>query len=179
MSENVLTDAVSKGKFSVLEVAKERGYPQDIVDIYTDHETAFLVHRLEAKIADEKDGDKVNELDAERKALKEKVKDSVLTFHMRGISDGLVEDLQKQAKEKFGEEETPERAIYTNHSYLANHIISVTNANGDVDDHQWTPEELGQLKRDLPPESFEKLVALMYELTFAARYFDEVVNADF
>lgn len=178
MNENILTEAVSKGKFSVLEVAKGRGYPQDIVDIYTDHETAFKVHRLEQQIASEMDPEKVNTLDADKKALVEKVRDSVLTFHMRGISDGLVEDLQKQAVEKFPDEGT-ERAVYTNHSYLANHIISVTNAGGDVDDHNWTPEEMAELKRDLPPESFEKLVALMYELTFAARYFDEVVSTDF
>lgn len=179
MSDNMIVDAVSKGKFSVLEVAKGRGYPQDIVDVYTDHETAFKVHRLEQKIADERDGAKVNALDEERKALKEKVKESILTFHMRGIGQGLVDDLQKQANEKFQDGSETEKVTWLNNLYLAQHIISVTNADDEVDDHRWTSEEIADLKRDLPPESFEKLINLMLDLTFAAKYFDEVVSADF
>lgn len=180
MSENLIVDAVSKGKFSVLEVAKGRGYPQDIVDVYTDHETAFKVHRLEQQIANERDGHKVNALDEERKALADKVKESILTFHMRGIGQGLIDDLQKQANAKFTEpDQEAEKVTWLNNLYLAMHIVSVTNAEDDVDDHRWTSEEIADLKRDLPPESFEKLINLMFDLTFAAKYFDEVVSADF
>lgn len=179
MSENLITDAVSKGKFSVLDVAKGRGYPQDIVDVYTDHEAAFQMHRLEQRIANERDGEKVNALDAERKALKERVKESVLTFHMRGISQGLVEDLQKKADVEFIEQDDPAKIHWLNNLYLAHHIISVTNGKNEVDDHRWTSEEIAELKNALPFESSEKLIGLMMELTFAARYFDEAVSADF
>lgn len=179
MSENMLTEALSKGKFSVLEVATDRAFPQDIVTIYTDHDAAFKIHRLEQKIADTREGEAVNALDEERNALKEKVKSSALTFHMRGISQGLMDDIQTKAKADFGNEETPEKATWVNSAYLANHIISVTDAEGSIDDHKWTAEEVASLKRILPVESFQKLVELMFELTFAARYFDEVVSADF
>lgn len=180
MSETLLTDAISKGKFSVLEVAHGRGYPQDIVTVYTDHDAAFKIHRLEKQIAKETDGEKVNVLDEQRNALVERVKSSALTFHMRGIGEGLIDDLKKKANEQFGaDEENVDRNKWLNHSYLANHVVSVTDAENNVDDHRWTSEEIATLKRDLPVESFEKLVELMFELTFAARYFDEVVSADF
>lgn len=180
MTENPMTDALSKGTFSVLDVVKGRGYPQDIVDIYTDHETAFKIHRLEQQIGREKDAEKVNELDAQKRELAAKVKESVLTFHLRGIDQGVIDAVSVQGIEKFkGKEDDPFRGRWTDASYLAHHIVSVTNANGDVDRHSWTVDEVLSLWETLPGESFAKLLVLMQELTFAARYFDEAVSADF
>lgn len=179
MTENPIIDAMNKGTFSVLEVAKGRGYPQDIVDVYLDHDAAFKIHRLEARIASEQDGEKVNALDDERRELVEKVKASRLTFHLRGISEDDIEAVQKQATEKFGPDESNDKGKWSNGAFLAQHIVSVTNAEGEVDSHKWTADEVVELWKVLPTESFNKLLLLMQELTFAARYFDEAVSTDF
>lgn len=176
----IIEAATAKGTFSVLDVAKGRGYPQDTVDIYMDHDAAYEAHKIELQIADETDEEIVNLKDQARKILRDRVLASKLTFHMRGVNSGTVEGLQKEAKKKFPEEDDREvRNEWVNDSYLAAHIIKVVDAEGNEDGHKWTAEEAQQLRAYLPAESFLKLRIKQEELTFAAMYFDETVNADF
>jgi hypothetical protein len=176
---NPLDAALDKKTFSVLDAVKGRSYPQDIVDVYTDAETALKVRRLEERINNERDAEQVNELDAEKAALIAHVKDSVLTFHLRGVAPGVVDGIQAQADEKFGADPSPDKFKWMNYSYLAANIISVTNAEGAVDEHLYTYEDVEQLAGYLPTSEFDKVFNLMQELTFARDLFDLSVSADF
>jgi hypothetical protein len=179
----IVDAATAKGTFSVLDVAKGRGYPQDTVDIYMDHASAYEAHKIELLIAETTDDDVVQMLDDQRRALKDDVIKSRLTFHMRGINSGTISGLQKEAAAKFPESDNPGfrewRNEWVNDSYMAAHIVKVVDAAGNEDGHKWTSEEVRDLRGYLPAESFLKLQEKQNELTFAAMYFDETVNADF
>lgn len=176
----IVDAATAKGTFSVLDVAKGRGYPQDTVDIYMDHASAHEAHKIESLIAETTDPNVVEFLEDQRRALRDAVIKSRLTFHMRGINSGTIEGLQKQAKKKFpDDEDREERNAWVNDSYLAAHVVKVVDAEENEDGHKWTAEEMAELRGYLPAESFVKLIAKRDELTFAAMYFDETVNADF
>lgn len=163
-----------------------RTYPQDILDVYLDHGAAHQAHVLELRIARETDTEKVNALDAERNALLEKVKASRLTFHLKGLSAKAIKAVEDQADAKFGMDDTKdgrphtEKNIWRNFSWLASHIADVYNANDERDSRVWDFESVSQLANVLPGEEFDRLMNAMQELTFRARYFEQVqVNPDF
>lgn len=171
--------AKAKGTFNVLDVAKGRGYPQDIVTIYTDTAPAYEIKRLHKSVATETDDAKVNAVDARIKELQAELDANSLTFLLRGIAPGLIDSIRKEAELKFENIDLGEGAMWTNASYLAAHIVSVTSADNAVDEHHWTVDDVLALKALVPTESFNQLLELMYELTFAAAYFDASVTADF
>lgn len=172
--------------FDIFEVAQGRSYPQDIIDIYTDQDAAFHAARLDTKIATENDADVVNELDAERKVLLEKVKVSRLTFHLKGLSQKAIRAVEIQADAKFGEgdvkDDKPhtEKIRWRNFAFLAAHIAAVYNARDERDSRVWTSEDVLSLAELLPEESFNKLMVAMQDLTFQAAYFEQAtVSPDF
>lgn len=183
-SENIMETALAKGTFSVLAAAKGRAYPQDIVDVHTDADAAYKAQAIEKRINDlsADQAELVNTLDAERNALLATMKATSLTFLLRGINKGTTDGIIAAAKEKFGDvTDTPnyERSEWVTFSYLAAHIVSVTDADKNVDDHFFTVEDVQALAAYLPEDQFRKLLALMSELTFAATYFDQAVSVDF
>jgi hypothetical protein len=183
----IIEKAQEKGTFSVLDVAKGRGYPQDIVDIYMDQDSARRVVQLEKQIADTTDPDDVNDLDHARAALVEKVKGSRLTFHMRGLPPGVVEGFRKSVRRAIKASEGTDLAEEFEEAFsekfgaevMAAMIVKVYDANDNVDEHKWTADEFLNFAALAPNESLRKLVELRHELTFAAAYFDQAVDANF
>lgn len=166
--------------FDVLAAAKGRTYPTKDVTIYTDHEAAHQIAVLERQANDAMHNDDVDidAIDEQINALREQVKASALTFHMRGIGPGVRTSVEMKIKQTTGLSET-ERVRLSNASYLAEHIVRVTNAAGAVNEEMWTPEKVSELLDVIPDESAIKLYKAMAELTFQASYFDAAVDADF
>lgn len=189
----LVDDATAKGSFSVLDAARGRSYPQDTVSVYTDEEAAYEVHRLNQVDADEKDSAAHESRVAEIDALKERVKASVLTFRMRGVSDKVKDSINKETIAKFGEAvisdtgqwisggaDFGDGADWNNAKLLAEHILDVTDAEGNVDSHHWTPEEIIDLRTNvLPEDQFQELVGMLFKLSFAKNWFDASVTPDF
>lgn len=185
----IIAAAQDKGTFNVLDAIKNKAYPQDIVTVYTDVDSAYEIHRLEKQIADlgDNDHEQINQLDDVIANLKENIKASSLTFRLRGIGRDLKDAINDEAHLKFPWEDRSkadpvdlgEGAEWCNRSYLAAHIVDVTDANGAVDSHKWDEAQISQLRKDLPDEEFLKLLRLMHELSFAATYFDASVTPDF
>lgn len=177
----LVTEATAPGKFDVLSAAKGRSYPQDIVDVYTDAEAAYQVNVLGRKIANHRtDDDELAALVAEQDALKETVKASVLTFRLRGINPGMIQSIVAQADAKYpAVTDVGTHNEWSNFSITAAHIVDVTDAAGNVDDHKWTVEEVYTLREYLPDSEFDKINDLVVNLSFSAQLFDASVNADF
>jgi hypothetical protein len=188
----LVNDAKAKGTFSVLDAARgNRSYPQDIKTVYTDVAAAYEVKRLEKLDKGEKDREVHESIVAQIEDAKERVRKSALTFRLRGIGEGTKDSIRDEALAKFPEVQDQfgnrtsggpdygEGAVWNNDKTLAEHIIDVTDADGYVDEHHWTPEEIAELRETLPPESFGSIVELMFELSFAAAYFDASVTPDF
>lgn len=182
---SLVAQATEPRTFSVLEAAKGRSYPQDIISVYTNAEAAYQVNLLEKKINSHATDDaELAAMVEEQNAYKDAVKASVLTFHMRGINPGLIRSISDEAHTKtFDGEEgdalVGRQNVWSNFSILAAHIVSVTDAQGNVDEHKWNFEDVETLRDWLPDDEFDKISNMMFDLSFAAALFDASVSADF
>ena len=184
MSENIVEEALAKGKFSVLGAAKGDAYPEDNITVFADAKSAYEAAKVEKRINDETDPQRAAELEIEKQEHIDAVKASALTFYMRGHAPGITKLIQKAADKEFGPDnrgdvDLAEKNTWKNDSYLAEDIVRVVNAAGEVDDHKWTPEDVVALKAWLPDPEVERLFELMFQLTFARDVFDQAVGPDF
>lgn len=181
--DTLVADATAKGTFDVLAAAQGIAYPEDDIVVYTNTVAAYELHKLEDQIADTEDDAAVNALDARKKELREAIKASALTFHMRGISPGYIKALMAQGRAKFpdveGVEYNQERAEWFENTIIAEHVTQVTNAAGEQDPRKWVADDIAALKDALPDESYQKLLEGTNALSFAAAYFDVAVSEDF
>lgn len=175
---DIVADATSEGKFDVLEAAKGRSYPSKDVKIYTDEESAYAAELIEKEIALEEDPERVNELDAQRQALRDKVLATEQVWHLRGIDRRVRRSAEKAASKraKDGEDEGEWRVF----GYIAGMLIRVTHtASGSVQERLWTAEEIGDILDSLPDEEVGKITDTVTELVFGGLRFDALVTADF
>ena len=114
--EEIVEAAKAPGKFSILEVLKERAYPVEEVDVFIDEDVAFLAAQVEEEIdqvngtmdASAENSAAINELMekrdrliAKRDEMVERMGGNKYVFTIKGISEGAREDLYKQAVEKY------------------------------------------------------------------------------
>lgn len=168
--------------FSVLDAAKGRSYPTDEVTVYTDVASLYLLNELDAIANDAETGDEANAVEPAVAELREKIKESALTFHLRGFSPGVRTSINDETRALFGEEvdlDEGDPLIWRLNKYVSESIISVTNTEGAVDEHRWSDEDVASLRGLLPDEEWVKLQDLTLKLSFESWHFDEAVNADF
>lgn len=175
---DIVQDAMAEGTFDVLDAAKGRSYPSKDVKIYTDAESAYLATLLEERIAEEEDPEKVNELDAQRSALRDKVLASEQIWHLRGIDRRVRRQAEKSAK-KRGDTDDADQAEWVMFGYLAGMLIRVTASNGAVQEKLWTTQDIADIVDALPDESVSALLNAVNELVFGGLRFDALVSADF
>ena len=181
---NIVETALDKKTFSVLDVVTGAAYPTDTVTIYTDHESAYKIRQLEVADSTEEDPEKSNERAEQIAQLRQKVKDSGLTFHVRGYPPQVTKDIHTEAQAKFKldaeEPGDPNKAAeWAVHKGLAEAIVKVEKSDGSVDEHKWTPEEVGQFRGMVLESEFDRLFLKTQEVIFAGIAFDSAVNADF
>lgn len=179
--DDILGQATNVESFSVLDAIQGTAYPTDDVTVYTDAASAYKIEVIEDQIAETKDEDAVNALDADRLELVDKIKASALTFTLHGFAPEIVKAINDSAKAKYDVEDTDFGPVAreVNFRYLAESIQSVTNVAGAVDTHHWSLEDVQALEGRIPAEEFAKLMSKMEAVVFAAFLFDSKVDADF
>lgn len=174
----LVEEAQSQSKFNLADVIKGRGFPEDTVDIYLDAESAYELTKLNQEIIDGLEGEYAEEAEAKAGELAKKILASRLTFHMRGISQGLVEAIEK--KSRVNKSDDQESFIIEYFSRLiAATIVKVEDAEGNIDNRNFTLEDVEALRDSLPSESWEMLVAATQKLTLASGYFKGLTDAGF
>lgn len=174
---DAITTAQAPDTFDVLSFIEATAYPTETVTVYTDAKSATDLlalneARKKAEIGEEKfDG---SEYDAKIDELTEKVKNSILTFELRGMPPGLVRDLYDITDESDAEQaETAEAKL------VASTIISVKNYAGTPDARVWDAESVKKLKRFLKEAEYNKLVKGVIDVNFNASVFDQATDAGF
>lgn len=181
----LVKEAHSKKVFNLSEVIKGRGYPSKDATIYLDADSAFRLSEIDDELNNYVEDDLREKLEAEAQQLAEKIKESALTFTMRGVSQKIVEDIMKKANEKFPNREDDNSEDgqlwlrYYISSLIASNLIRVTSADGGVDEHIFTPEEMMEIRETLTQDSWNVLVETMQRLTLASGYFDQLTDAGF
>ena len=177
---SMVEGARSKGKFNLAEVIKGKGNPEDVVEVYLDSESAYELSKLSDKIIESIDEDEIEEIKKRADELTEKILKSKLTFYMRGIDQGLVESIERQAKLKNIDNEDEDLWFVDYFSALvAENVYKVEDADGNIDESKFTLEDANQWRSFMPAEAWGLLVASMQKLTLATGYFRGLTDAGF
>jgi hypothetical protein len=177
---DLVKDTQKKGKFNLDEFLSGAGYPEDEVTIYIDSEHAYELTKINEALLTVLDPDEAAPLEARAKELADLIVQSRVVFRMRGLSQAKVEEIQEQVSKYVEETQEPElenaMVIY---SLLAESIVSVENAEGDVDETPFTSQRIKAIEGRIPAESWEKLVSTMHKMTLASGYFKGLTDAGF
>jgi hypothetical protein len=99
---------------------------------------------------------------------------------MRGIDQRETELIEKRVKEKHTDTIDDEEIMV---DYLcelvAANIVSVEDADGNLDEHIYTGREIANIRNVMPAESWNKIVQTMQGLTLATGYFKGLTDAGF
>lgn len=171
--------------FSVLDALQGRAYPEDTVTIYTDTVSMYAYERLNTEANTTRDSERVNEIDEQLKELREKVKASALTFHLRGFSPETSREIVRWArglhKMDASEPLKDDSPAFedANLRSIAESIVKVVDAEGNEDTHHWSTDDVRALEGQIDPGQFIKISNMVYELSFKALAFDAAVSPDF
>jgi len=183
----LVRDAQRKGTFDITAFAKDRAYPQDTVVAYLDVDSAYRLTVLNDQMSSTIAGEGYEKLEAEANVLSQKILESKVVFHLRGVNQEVIEritDLANKnyptAKGSFGQSDESEDWIkFWTTSLVAENLIKIVNANGDEDERLFTQEDIVELRKYLPKEVWELIVEKMQQLTLASSYFKGLTDAGF
>lgn len=196
MSEETTTDEVlelvekaqKKGTFDIAKFAKGIAYPEDQVVAYVDVEAAYKLNKLNDEMSKIKsDSPEYDKLDKQAKELSSKILESKIVFHMRGVNQEVIEAVTAKADKKFPKKLDALGQVIDNDSWLiewtcgliAANLVKIENADGEVDERVLTTEDVIELRKHLPREVFDLLIAKMQQLTLAGAYFKGLTDAGF
>ena len=180
----LVEEAQSKKVFNLSDAIKGRAYPQKDVTVYLDDEAALKLVELNDKMSSTTDPEEMKKLEAESEKLSETIKQSAVTFKMRGVSQDAIELVLKKMNEKYKVKgtagtENPDwmRDYITN--LVSLNIVSVSDSSGSEDSAEFDFEKAEELRRNIPAAEWGKLVEMMQKLTLAGGYFDQLTDAGF
>lgn len=182
--------------FDLDEFVQGRGYPTDTETVFTNADAAYAHAQIQERLTtlaqqrdthDKRSKDykerqaEFEALEAQAAELKQKVKDSAITFHLRGIAPGHIDKIIKDvnaeaADQKWVGNEAESQATYR---IMAAHIVKAVRADGKVDARKFTAERAENLDFTLPESEWTKLDHKVRELSFRSTYFDSAVDAGF
>ena len=181
-----LENALQKGTFDVLEAAKGRGYPTETVTLYTAFVAEYEARKIEKRLATDTLTDEERlELETRFQACVDEIKASALTFHLRGVSPGVIDAIHAEAEAKRADEsddtvtDDQSQKEFAADKITATHIVKVVDAQGAEDTAEWTTERFRAFADLIPDGETIKLVGAVSSLTFESAAFDEVVGPDF
>ena len=183
---DMVNEAQKRGKFSLADAIKGRAFPEKSVDVYLDANSAMELEAVNEelqRLSGLSDITEYNKLDAIAQELAEKIKQSRLTFHMRGVGQAEVESAIKKADEAYPDAEedegNPDWIKYYLSYLIAANIVRVTDADGNEDTTKFTVDDMLELRGIIPVDSWAVLVETMQKLTLATSYFSAATDAGF
>ena len=195
MSEDIKTEEVldlvdkaqKKGTFDIAKFAKGIAYPEDTVTAYLDIEAAYKLNALNEQMSKLKDPAELEKLEAQAKELSDKILSSKVVFHMRGVNQEVIESITDKADKKYPKKLDPMGQVMENEDWLkewtcgliASNLVQIENAEGEIDDKHYETEDVLELRKHLPREIFDLLIAKMQQLTLAGAYFKGLTDAGF
>jgi hypothetical protein len=197
MSEEIKTEEVlelvdkaqKKGTFDIAKFAKGIAYPEDKVTAYLDIESAYKLNALNYEMAKLKTSKpaEYEKLEAQAKELSDKILASKVVFHMRGVNQEIIESITDKCDKKFPKKLDALGQVTDNEDWLkewtcgliASNLVQIENAEGEIDEKHYETEDVLELRKHLPREIFDLLVAKMQQLTLAGAYFKGLTDAGF
>lgn len=195
MSEEINTNEVidlvekaqKKGTFDIAKFAKDIAYPEDTVVAYVDIDSAYKLNLINDKLSKTAAGKEYDALEVEAKALASKIMESKITFYMRGVNQEVIEAITAKCDKKYPKRLDPLGQVIENEDWskewvcglIASNLVKIENAAGEVDEKIFSTEDILEIRKNLPKEVFDLLIAKMQQLTLASAYFKGLTDAGF
>lgn len=176
---SMVEKAQSKGNFKLADFIKGRNYPEDEVEIYFDVASAYEISKLNDQLILTDDPAVAAPIEDAIRELEKKVLASRLKFRMRGIDQKQVEAIEAIERKTSDDQTNDDWYVDYMCALIAANIVSVENADGELDERLFTKEDAIELRGVLPGESWDKLVSTMQKLTLATGYFKGLSDAGF
>lgn len=178
--------AQAKGVFDITEFAKGRAYPEDSVTAYLDVQSAYELNKLNEQMRSAT-AEELTKLEKQAQELADKVVQSKVVFHMRGVNQAHIEKITAACDEKhptktdaFGQTiNSPDWIREWTAALIASNLLRIENANGEMDEREFTTDDVITLRHHLPKEVWDLLVEKMQQLTLAGAYFQGLTDAGF
>jgi hypothetical protein len=181
--------AQKKGTFDIAKFAKGIAYPEDTVVAYMDIESAYKLNKINSEMSATKLSDPkgYEELEKQADELSKKILESKVTFYMRGVSQEIIESITTKCDKKYPKKLDALGQTIENQDWLrdwtcalvASNLVKIENAKGELDEKHFESEDVAELRKDLPREIFDLLIAKMQQLTLAGAYFKGLTDAGF
>lgn len=200
MSEQEIIELVEEakkpGKFNIMDVVKERAFPEQEVNVYLDEQTAYLASDMNDKIKQTSPSDnEYAKMEEELSKLLSKLEESKYVFTIRGISEAKRDEVLKLASDKYPIEYREEKNTYTgevkreeiedqdrNNLFTSmlwsEHIIKIVSPDGSVQDNI-SPEDVKSLRGLLPLASSATINRTIEKIRAASAIFMMSVDEDF
>jgi len=193
--QEIVDAAKAPGTFNIVNLLRERAYPQDSVTVYIDESAAYAGGEIDKRIAVTTDEEELKKLNEERETIIKKMNDSAITFHLVGISESRRNDILKQAKKKYPieyvkdvnpltgetvreEKESPERdELFTDLLWQAS-ISRIEDSNGNIQESLGY-SEVRDMRSMFPLASTAKVTEAIEKIRVATAVFMMEVNEDF
>ena len=183
----LVKEAQAPGKFDITAFAKGRAYPEDSVVAFLDVQAAYDLSKVNEKMQLATSPEELAELEKKAEPLVQRVKDSKVTFYMRGVNQAVVDKVTQecdknhpQTKDAFGmQTQSHEWLVDWTAGLVAYNLVKIENANGDIDEREFTLEDVHELRLHLPKDVWEILINTMQKLSLATAYFDGMTDAGF
>ena len=193
--KDVVESAKAPGTFNIVNLLRERAYPEYAVTVYVDEASAFAGGEIDERITTTEDDAEVERLMAERDEIVEKLKKSAIKFYLKGIAESSRNDLLKQARKKYpieysrdanpmtGEivkEEKPSTErdeLFTDLLWQAS-IVKVEDAEGNIQENIGFTD-VSNMRSMLPLASVAKITEAIDKIRVATAVFMHEVNEDF
>jgi hypothetical protein len=195
INNTVVAEATSREKFDVISFFSGAALPTEQVVIYRDIEAAYELNKIyeaeeQAAKAKKKNkqvddlsiADSDNAHEAKIAEYRERLNNSAVTFHLRGLAPAAQSAIEKSLRAKFEFKQGSENEEYHAEFFgtlIAKTIQYITNAQGARDDSTWDRARVDELAANLPAADFGKLSEGVIKVTYAGNAIDQAVNADF
>jgi hypothetical protein len=192
-------EAKKPDTFNLLETIQGTAYPEDSAVVFTNVNAVLrLIEVREAlnefRLANEDsrgitgyaNQDEYDALEEQESAVREEIRASALTFHLKGLSPSLVEAIAKEKRAKGKEkyegltDQEKDQAIIVDieNALIAQATRKVVNAEGAVNEDVDLPT-IEKIRDILPEPEFDKIRVALNNVQFKAVLFDEEIDAGF
>lgn len=187
--------AKAPGTFNIVNLLKDRAYPEQSVTVYIDEALAYAGSEIDERISTSKDDAEVEQLTAKREEIVEQLKKSAITFYIKGITESRRNDLVKQSKKKYPVEYTREAnpltgdfvreekpsaerdELFTDLLWQAS-IVRIEDADGNVQENIGFTD-VSNMRSMLPLASVARITEAIEKIRVATAVFMHEVNEDF
>jgi hypothetical protein len=191
-------DNLTPETFSFIDVLNEVAYPKDTVTVYMNEAAAYSLDKISQSIksVDDDDIDALDSMVADAEMYAKLIDESAYVFHLTGVSDDTIVDLNDIAEAEFESKKKPVKSAsgrldrilpqseqanylrYTNALMLHVHIAQIVSHDGRVLTAP-SVDEIAKFMDKAPTSQKMKLQAAIQALHASSEAFENRIDADF